>query len=172
MRQLRILLVIGLVACGGQTSSTTTPSDTAPGETSTPASATETTATTTETQPDRVPDACGLISAEELSTLLGIDTGEGTTQGTSPDRSICIYPVGVITAIEIAENYEASRDLIENEGRETQDVSGVGNAAFYDEAGQLVALGDRYFVGITAAGDVDVLAQVATRLLEGAGESA
>jgi hypothetical protein len=79
----------------------------------------------------------------------------------------------VITSIEIADNYELSRQIIEDDGRATEDVSGVGIAAFYDEAGQLIALGDRYFVGISAAGvDIETLKQAAARLLEGAGESA
>jgi hypothetical protein len=117
-----------------------------------------------------VPDACGLISSSELSELLGIETGEGSAQSGAPERSICIYPAGAITAIEIAGNYQASRDVIENEGRSTEDVPGVGNAAFFDEAGQLIVLGDRYFVAITAGAEIDVLVEVARRLLEGAGD--
>lgn len=118
-----------------------------------------------------VPDACTLITPAELSTLMGSEHGTGRPQRVSPDRSTCMYPNGTITAVEIAENYEATRGLIEGQGRKTQDVPGVGKAAFYDEAGQLVATGERMFVAVTAFGvDLEKLKQVALALLKAAGE--
>jgi hypothetical protein len=177
MRRLHILLATLLVACAaGANGASDTTTAAVPASTSTAAAVTTTapageTTTSGVADGEGVPDACTLITAEELSQLLGVETGEGTPQGASPDRSICIYPAGVITAIEVADNYQASRDLIEDQGRSTEDVAGVGTAAFFDEAGQLVALGDRYFVAVTAPGEIAVLTVVAQRLLEGAGEA-
>ena len=109
-----------------------------------------------------------MIEAAELSALIGFDVGEGDPQSFSADRSICIYSSGAITAIEIAENYELSRQLIEEDGRETEEISGLGNGAFFDPYGQVVVLGDQYFVAISAVEGVDVLTEVAGALLEAA----
>jgi hypothetical protein len=167
---LSITFAVTLVVagCGGETSATSTTSTGASGESTTTA------AEASPSTSDGVPNACALIGEDELSEILGVTVGLGSGSGASPDRSICIYgTAGVITSIEIADNYELSRQIIEDDGRATEDVSGVGIAAFYDEAGQLIALGDRYFVGISASGiGIETLKQAAARLLEGAGESA
>jgi hypothetical protein len=94
-----------------------------------------------------VPDACSLIAPEEIEAITGTNPGTGSTSG-SEERSICIYQNGWITAVEWAANYEASKAIIEAES-EIEPVSGVGVEAFWDPAGQLVALGERSFVGVT-----------------------
>lgn len=178
MRRAAILSIILLAACGGDGATSTAPSDTlttsAPAE-DTPTSegepgpTTTTAASATTTPPaEGVPNACELLDAAEFSALIGFDVGVGDMQSVSPDRSICIYSGGAITAIEIAANYELSRQLIDDDGRETEDVPGLGNGAFYDPFGQVVALGDRYFVAITAGESVEVLTAVAAALLEAA----
>jgi hypothetical protein len=93
------------------------------------------------------PDACSLIAPEEVEAITGTNPGVGSTSG-GEDRSICIYPSGFITAVEIAANFEASRDLIEQQGP-IESVDGVGADAFWDANGQLVALGEDFFVGVT-----------------------
>jgi hypothetical protein len=100
-----------------------------------------------------VPDACTLISSAELSDLLGSDQGNGATQSVTADRSACFFESGTITAVEIADNYEPSRAIIQDDpSRTVTDVSGVGQDAFFDDLGgvaQLVARGERYFVAVT-----------------------
>jgi hypothetical protein len=119
-----------------------------------------------------VPDACALITSAQLAQILGSDPGPGQTGGADPRRSICIYQSGTITAVEVAANYAASRRIIEDMGRKTTDVPGVGTAAFYDEAGQLVASGRTVFVAVTAAGvSQDKLVEVCRAMLVAAGEA-
>jgi hypothetical protein len=104
------------------------------------------------------PDACSLVTAGQIAEITGLDPGAGAPSG-GGERTICIYGSGLITAVEVAENYEASKAIIESE-REIEPVTGVGVEAFWDPAGQLVALGDEFFVGVTLSGD-DAQAQAA-----------
>jgi hypothetical protein len=124
-----------------------------------------------------VPDACTLISSAELSDLLGSDQGKGTTQSVLPDRTACHYESGTITAVELADNYEASRAIIEDDpSRTVTDVSGVGQDAFFDDLGgvaQLVAKGERYFVAVTFVYDspesgIETGKQIAAKMLAAA----
>jgi hypothetical protein len=86
----------------------------------------------------------------------------------SPDRSVCIYANGVITAVEIAANYDGSRRLIEANGSTTTDIAGVGSAAFFDSNGQVLAKGERYFVAVTFSGPTEKLTEAARELLAAA----
>ena len=120
-----------------------------------------------------VPDACGLVAREKLQEILGFDPGDPTPNSVSPDRSVCIYSNGVITAVEIAENYEASRDIIESNGSTTTDVAGIGTGAYYDSNGQLIAKGQRYFVGFAAGGvSIERMTEVVKIMLTNAGDTA
>jgi Protein of unknown function (DUF3558) len=103
-----------------------------------------------------VPDPCQLVPSQQLADLLGADPGTGTVNAVVPDeRKVCNYGTGLILAVEVSRNYEASVDLIrENaEGATVQDVPGVGSAAIWQEfgggLGQFVARGPDYFVGVT-----------------------
>jgi hypothetical protein len=114
------------------------------------------------------PNACTLLTAQRLAELLGTDPGQGDPQSVSPDRSVCIYANNVITAVEIAANYEASRRLVEENGSTTTDIPGVGSAAFFDSNGQVVAKGNRYFVAVTFSGPKEKLTEAARELLAAA----
>jgi hypothetical protein len=119
-----------------------------------------------------VPDACGLITTQQLSQLLGQPAGTGTSTSVSPERSVCVYDGGFITAVEVASHYQGSRDSID-EMSTTTDVPGVGKGAFYDANGQLIATGDRVFVAVTAAGvAIPQLVEVVKIMLANAGEAA
>ena len=118
---------------------------------------------------ETVPDACTLLSQADLTQILGTDPGAGSTRGDGHERSVCFFANGTITAVEIAGNYDASRALIEQQGRKTTDVTGVGNAAFFDPAGQLVARGDKVFVAVTAFGvDAEKLKAACAKMLAAA----
>ena len=124
-----------------------------------------------------VPDACTLISSAELGELLGGVQGAGSTQNVTADRSVCFFESGTITAVEIADNYAASRAIIEDDpSRTVTDVSGVGQEAFFDDlggVGQLVAKGERYFVAVTFVYDspesgIETGKQIAAKMLAAA----
>lgn len=121
----------------------------------------------------QLPDACTLIAADRLGQLLGVSVGTGNSAGVSAERSICIYANGVITGVEVAANYDSSRKLIEDTGgRKTTDIAGLGRRAFHDEAGQVIASGDRVFVAVTASGvDQAKMVAVCKELLAAAGET-
>jgi hypothetical protein len=120
-----------------------------------------------------VPDPCSLIPAADLAALLGGDPGKGTSSAYDPDqRKICSYASGMILAVEVGDHYEESIDIIRDEmGDEAvQDVSGVGNAAAWqdvgDGAGQFIASGDDFFVGVTLpAGGREIGQAVAEAML-------
>ncbi|HZA86596.1 MAG TPA: hypothetical protein VE466_06940, partial [Acidimicrobiales bacterium] len=98
---------------------------------------------------------------------------KGTPSAYDPDqRRICSYASGMILAVEVGDHYEQSIDIIRDEMGDdaVQDVSGVGNAAAWQDsgggAGQFVASGDDFFVGITlAAGGQKVGQAVAEAML-------
>lgn len=171
MRRLLVLVTLAVLA----TSACTTSDNNNAGGAATPtgAGSAGTPAAGTTTKSGAVPDACTLITSAQLSQILGADQGTGQSLGSDPRRSICMYQSGTITAVEVAANYEASLRVIQDQGRKTTDVPGVGTAAFYDEAGQLVVKGTNVFVAVTAAGvSQDKLIAVCKVMLTAAGESA
>jgi hypothetical protein len=116
-----------------------------------------------------VPDACALVSEQDLVATLGASPGAGKPMRVSPDRSTCMYPNGLIVAVEVAKNYEGTKKLIESQGRTTSPVAGVGDAAYWDSAGQLVVKGKKVFIGITQFGaQADKLKPLAAKLLAAA----
>ncbi|MCI0688146.1 MAG: hypothetical protein L0Y54_13045 [Sporichthyaceae bacterium] len=154
-----LALAILTAGCGGDGDDTAAGSPTPTASTPATGASTPGTPASTPSTPEPtggaggVPDACTLISSAKLSDLLGSDQGTGQQQSLTPQRSVCMYESGTITAVEIAANYEASRDLIANDSSHVMsNVGGVGNEAFFDDVGgvgQLVAKGDRFFVAVT-----------------------
>jgi hypothetical protein len=157
-------------AAGGTT--TTAAADAAAGATTT-AAAGATTTTAAAPVDDAVPDPCTLIPAPALTMMLAGDQGAGQSSAYDPEqRRICSYATGVILAVELADHYDTAIDIIQDETGEdsVNDVSGVGNAAVWqdlgDGMGQFIAQGDEYFVGVTLpAGGPDVAQVVAEAML-------
>jgi hypothetical protein len=102
-----------------------------------------------------LPDPCSLIPSDELSTLVGSDVGIGTTQDVVEQRRVCTYESGLILAVEVAEDWEMSLDLLrDSTGADSvEEIPDVGNAAVWQTAGgdvgQFLALDDDVFVGVT-----------------------
>lgn len=119
------------------------------------------------------PDPCALLSTDALAELTGVPPGEGTLRAVAPDqRKSCVFDDGLSLAVEVGEGYEATVELIRTTPGESavEDVEGLGSAAiwqdFGDGAGQLVADGDDYFVGVTvSSGGSEVGSAVAGAML-------
>ena len=172
-----------LSACGGDDddaggdagggTTTTAAADAAAGATTTVAAGATTTTTAAPIDDDAVPDPCTLIAAPELAMMLAGDPGAGESSAYDPEqRRICLYDSGVILAVELADHYDTAIDIIRDETGEdsVQEVSGVGNAAVWqdigDGMGQFIAQGDDYFVVVTLpAGGQDVGQVVAEAML-------
>jgi hypothetical protein len=148
--------VLLLGACGGGSDdSSSSTSSTAAKETTT-STAKEASSGGATTTNGEVPDPCTLVAQGQLAADLGASPGTGTLQTVDPkQRKICRFDSGLILAVEVAGNYEASvQGIRDNSGGATiTEMPGVGNAAIWQDfgngMGQFVAQGDTYMVGVT-----------------------
>lgn len=116
-----------------------------------------------------VPDACALLSSEELTSILGADPGTAVDESFDPkQRRICTFTSGLILAVEVAENWQgdASFGLIDNPSVE---VDGIGEEAHWQDIGggisQFVALGPDYFVALTVNGGQETAERLGEAML-------
>jgi hypothetical protein len=150
-RILTVVLALGLAvaACGDDADQTTGRQGEDPGATSTVAGG-------GDAPEGEVPDPCALLDEDEVDALLGADAGTGSVNAVVPEqRKVCMYSGGVSLAIEVAEHYEASVEIIRDDpvGATIEDVEGVGAEAIWQDftggVGQILARGDDYFVGVS-----------------------
>jgi hypothetical protein len=119
-----------------------------------------------------LPDPCALIPTRELTDLFGKNVGTARS-GTEQGRRVCTYRAVVNLAVADVAGFDtAVDDVRENAGGgAVVDVDDVGSQAIWQDfgsAGQLLAKGDRYFVGVTVAiGGRVAAAAVARRMLTG-----
>jgi hypothetical protein len=84
---------------------------------------------------------------------------------------VCIHGSGLILAVEVAANWEASIELVRASGLgSVEEVSGIGEAAVWQDlgggAGQLLALGSDHFVGVNVvSGGRSAASEVAEAML-------
>src|SRR5262245_46981974 len=127
MRTTAALLLCGLLAlgaCGGDDDdddAATSTEDTTADTTAPEASADETEPPATgedgdeqaEVTDTELVDPCGLLTADEISSISGSDPGAGDEQSVDPEqRRVCTYDNGLILAVEVGENYETSVQLM------------------------------------------------------------
>jgi hypothetical protein len=146
-----------LGACGGSDDSSS-PSSSTPAKPTTTSTAKDASSSTggAAATGGEVPDPCTLVAEGQLAADLGATPGTATPQSVDPSpRRICRYGSGLILAVEVAGNYDASVEAIrEHSGGATiSELPGVGRAAIWQDlgsgTGQLVAQGDTYMVGVT-----------------------
>jgi hypothetical protein len=116
-----------------------------------------------------VPDACALLSSEDLTSILGADPGTAVDESLDPSqRRVCTYTSGLILAVEVAGSWQgdASFGLIDNPSVE---VDGIGQEAHWQDIGggmsQLVALGPDYFVALTVNGGQETAERLGQAML-------
>jgi hypothetical protein len=145
-------------ACAGCDDSSSSPTSTTATKQTTTSTAKEASSSSggAKTTGGEVPDPCTLVAQGQLAADLGASPGTGTPQSVDPtQRKICRFDSGLILAVEVAGNYEASvQGIRDNSGGATiTEMPGVGNAAIWQDfgngTGQFVAQGDTYMVGVT-----------------------
>jgi hypothetical protein len=153
---LSAVLLLGACGGGGDDSSSSTSTTAAKQTTTSTATDASSSSGGARTANGEVPDPCTLVSQGQLAADLGASPGNGTPQSVDPkQRKICRFDSGLILAVEVAGNYDASvQGIRDNSGGATiSELPGVGNAAIWQEfgngMGQLVAQGDTYMVGVT-----------------------
>ena len=116
-----------------------------------------------------MPDACALLSSEELTSILGADPGTAVDESFDPEhRRICTYTSGLILAVEVAEKL-AGRRLVRAHRQPVHRSRRVGEEAHWQDIGggmsQLVALGREYFVALTVNGDQETAERLGEAML-------
>ena len=124
-RSLLVILLLLTAACGGETATdTTTPTRT------------ETTATETAALPQTV---CNMLTMDELKTAAGIEGGVGESS-TSGGAEVCTWTgtngkVAIVQLFGSTSDYDSARSTFQNlYGAQAQDMSGVGEKAYYIDA--------------------------------------
>jgi hypothetical protein len=97
-----------------------------------------------------VPDPCSLTSADQIRTITGEDPGTP-----SSSRSGAIFPTErtcswdpVITFVGLATDFPDLKQSIEHDFGPVQSVPGVGQEAFWDAQGKVLAAHDARFLVI------------------------
>ncbi|GAA4802062.1 DUF3558 family protein [Nocardioides caeni] len=125
---------------------------------------------TAEGPTGEIPDPCTLLAANELASLSGSDPGAGSLQAVDPSqRKVCTFASGLILAVEVAGNWEATLDGIRDHFGEDalEPVPGVGEEAYWQPSGsQFVAVDGDYLVGVTGVPDENTGEQLAVALLD------
>jgi hypothetical protein len=117
-----------------------------------------------------LPDPCALVDDADLADLLGTDPGDGELAAPVPaQRKTCIYPSGLVLAVEVASNWQGSLAVIRGElgASALEPVLGVGEEAYWQADGaQLLALDDGHFVGVSVgSGTKDAARAIAEAML-------
>lgn len=106
-----------------------------------------------------VPDACAVLSGDELTTLTGIDNGAGSAlAGGSDLKSTCLFASGLITSVIKGSEFDAVADVMKADANAegVRDLAGAGDRAVFGTYGggavvQVVVLQGDYAVSVTGA---------------------
>jgi hypothetical protein len=120
-----------------------------------------------------VPDACDVISAAEVTTILGRkDFGKPRSEkGAAPGESSCRFPGRVRSGVSIAlspttkAGFDELRKLLAEQGEKPEAVTGVGDAAYFWHPGRVYVLTGRTMVTVSFSNETAVNEKIKQDLL-------
>jgi hypothetical protein len=121
----------------------------------------------------RVPEACTVITLEEVTTILGRkDFGRPRPEkGPGPGESSCRFPGRVQSGVTVSlgpttrATVEQFRKLLVEQGEKPEVVTGVGDAAYFWHPGRVYVLTGRTLITISLSNETRVSEKVKQDLL-------
>ena len=111
-----------------------------------------------------LPDACAVISAADVTTILGRkDFGKPRSEkGPGPGESSCRFPGRVQSGVSIAlgpttrANFDEFRKLLVNQGEKPEAVTGVGDSAYFWHPGRVYVLAGQTMITVSLSNETGV----------------
>lgn len=109
--------------------------------------------------PTAIPDACAVLSGEDLTTLTGVDNGAGSAMAGGSDlKSTCLFASGLITSVVKGSEFDGVAAVMKADANAegVRDLAGAGDRAVIGTYGggavvQVVVLQGDYAVSVTGA---------------------
>ena len=120
-----------------------------------------------------VPEACSVISAAEVTTILGRrDFGKPRAEkGPGPGESSCRFPGRVQSGVTISlspttrADFDQFRTLLVDQGEKPEPVTGVGDAAYLWHPGRVYVLSGRTMLTVSFSNETTVTDKLKQDLL-------
>jgi hypothetical protein len=120
-----------------------------------------------------VMEACAVISAAEVTTILGRkDFGKPRSEkGPGPGESSCRFPGRVQSGVTISlspttrANFDEFRTVLVEQGEKPEAVSGVGDAAYFWHPGRVYVLTGRTMITVSFSNETGVNEKIKQDLL-------
>ena len=111
-----------------------------------------------------VPEACTVISLEEVTTILGRKNfGQPRPQkGAAPGESSCQFAARVQSGVTVSlspttrANFDEFRQLLVEQGEKPEAVTGVGDAAYFWHPGRVYVLTGRTMITVSLSNETAV----------------
>ena len=120
-----------------------------------------------------VPDACTVISAADVTTILGRkDFGKPRSEkGPGPGESSCRFPGRIRSGVSIAlspttrATFDEFRKLLVEQGEKPEAVTGIGDAAYFWHPGRVYVLTGQTMITVSFSNETGVSEKMKQDLL-------
>lgn len=120
-----------------------------------------------------LPDACAVISAADVTTILGRkDFGKPRSEkGPGPGESSCRFPGRVQSGVSISlspttrANFDEFRKLLVEQGEKPEAVTGVGESAYFWHPGRVYVLAGQTMITVSFSNETGVNEKMKQHLL-------